>query len=68
VIAARDEYGAKFWWLMSPFPCSMLQCAIEILKLLRGLQETYNLSVIILRMIFTVSYISERIFVMYAGI
>jgi peptide/nickel transport system ATP-binding protein len=41
---------------------------VEILKLLRGLQETHNLSVIyITHDLSTVSYFSERIFVMYAG-
>jgi peptide/nickel transport system ATP-binding protein len=41
---------------------------VEILKLLRGLQETHHLSVIyITHDLSTVSYFSERIFVMYAG-
>jgi peptide/nickel transport system ATP-binding protein len=41
---------------------------VEILRLLRGLQQTHNLSVIyITHDLSTVSYFSERIFVMYAG-
>jgi peptide/nickel transport system ATP-binding protein len=51
-------------------PVSMLDASVrvEILKLLRGLQETHNLSVIyITHDLSTVSYFSERIFVMYAG-
>ncbi|MBU4224399.1 MAG: ABC transporter ATP-binding protein, partial [Chloroflexi bacterium] len=51
-------------------PVSMLDASVrvEILKLLRGLQESYNLSVIyITHDLSTVSYFSERIFVMYAG-
>src|SRR3990170_2928603 len=51
-------------------PVSMLDASVrvEILKLLRGLQESHNLSVIyITHDLSTVSYFSERIFVMYAG-
>jgi peptide/nickel transport system ATP-binding protein len=51
-------------------PVSMLDASVrvEILKLLRGLQETHNLSVIyITHDLSTVKYFSERIFVMYAG-
>jgi peptide/nickel transport system ATP-binding protein len=51
-------------------PVSMLDASVrvEILKLLRGLQEMHNLSVIyITHDLSTVKYFSERIFVMYAG-
>ncbi len=51
-------------------PVSMLDASVrvEILKLLRGLQETHHISVIyITHDLSTVSYFSERIFVMYAG-
>jgi peptide/nickel transport system ATP-binding protein len=51
-------------------PVSMLDASVrvEILKLLLNLQKTYNLSVIyITHDLSTVSYFSERIFVMYAG-
>jgi len=51
-------------------PVSMLDASVrvEILKLLRGLQETHYLSVIyITHDLSTVKYFSERIFVMYAG-
>jgi peptide/nickel transport system ATP-binding protein len=51
-------------------PVSMLDASVrvEILKLLRGLQETHNLSFIyITHDLSTVRYFSERIFVMYAG-
>jgi peptide/nickel transport system ATP-binding protein len=51
-------------------PVSMLDASVrvEILKLLRGLQETHDLSVIyITHDLSTVKYFSERIFVMYAG-
>jgi peptide/nickel transport system ATP-binding protein len=41
---------------------------VEILKLLRGLQESHHLAVIyITHDLSTVRYFSERIFVMYAG-
>jgi peptide/nickel transport system ATP-binding protein len=51
-------------------PVSMLDASVrvEILKLLRGLQESRNLAVIyITHDLSTVRYFSERIFVMYAG-
>jgi peptide/nickel transport system ATP-binding protein len=51
-------------------PVSMLDASVrvEILKLLRGLQESHNLSFIyITHDLSTVRYFSERIFVMYAG-
>ena len=51
-------------------PVSMLDASVrvEILKLLRGLQQSHHLSVIyITHDLSTVSYFSERIFVMYAG-
>jgi peptide/nickel transport system ATP-binding protein len=51
-------------------PVSMLDASVrvEILRLLRGLQETYNLAVIyITHDLSTVRYFSERIFVMYAA-
>ena len=56
--------------LVADEPVSMLDASVrvEILKLLRNLQETHNLSVIyITHDLATVSYFSERIFVMYAG-
>jgi peptide/nickel transport system ATP-binding protein len=57
-------------FLVADEPVSMLDASVrvEILKLLRGLQETHHLSVIyITHDLSTVSYFSERIFVMYAG-
>ncbi len=57
-------------FLVADEPVSMLDASVrvEILKLLRGLQERHNLSVIyITHDLSTVSYFSERIFVMYAG-
>lgn len=51
-------------------PVSMLDASVrvEILKLLRGLQASHDLSVIyITHDLSTVRYFSERIFVMYAG-
>jgi peptide/nickel transport system ATP-binding protein len=51
-------------------PVSMLDASVrvEILKLLKNLQETHNLSVIyITHDLSTVRYFSRRIFVMYAG-
>jgi peptide/nickel transport system ATP-binding protein len=57
-------------FLVADEPVSMLDASVrvEILKLLRGLQVTRNLSVIyITHDLSTVSYFSERIFVMYAG-
>ncbi|MCL4273334.1 MAG: ABC transporter ATP-binding protein [Anaerolineales bacterium] len=56
--------------LVADEPVSMLDASVrvEILKLLRGLQKSHNLSVIyITHDLATVSYFSERIFVMYAG-
>jgi len=56
--------------LVADEPVSMLDASVrvEILKLLRGLQEKHNLAVIyITHDLSTVSYFSERIFVMYAG-
>jgi peptide/nickel transport system ATP-binding protein len=51
-------------------PVSMLDASVrvEILKLLRGLQDSHKLAVIyITHDLSTVRYFSERIFVMYAG-
>ena len=56
--------------LVADEPVSMLDASVrvEILKLLRNLQEKHNLSVIyITHDLSTVSYFAERIFVMYAG-
>ena len=56
--------------LVADEPVSMLDASVrvEILKLLRGLQEEYNLAVIyITHDLSTVRYFSEYIFVMYAG-
>jgi peptide/nickel transport system ATP-binding protein len=56
--------------LVADEPVSMLDASVrvEILRLLRGLQETFDLAVIyITHDLATVSYFSERIFVMYAG-
>lgn len=56
--------------LVADEPVSMLDASVrvEILKLLRGLQETHNLAVIyITHDLSTVRYFSEYIFVMYAG-
>jgi peptide/nickel transport system ATP-binding protein len=68
VIARAMIMEPKF--LVADEPVSMLDASVrvEILRLLRGLQETHNLSVIyITHDLSTVSYFSERIFVMYAG-
>ena len=68
VIARAMIMGPKF--LVADEPVSMLDASVrvEIFKLLRGLQESHNLSVIyITHDLSTVSYFSERIFVMYAG-
>lgn len=57
-------------FLVADEPVSMLDASVrvEILKLLRNLQEKHHLSVIyITHDLSTVSYFSERIFVMYAG-
>ena len=51
-------------------PVSMLDASVrvEVLRLLRGLQESHNLSFMyITHDLSTVRYFSERIFVMYAG-
>lgn len=56
--------------LVADEPVSMLDASVrvEILRLLRGLQEKHNLSVIyITHDLSTVRYFSEFIFVMYAG-
>ncbi|GAB4485983.1 MAG: ABC transporter ATP-binding protein [Anaerolineales bacterium] len=68
VIARAMITEPKF--LVADEPVSMLDASVrvEILKLLRNLQEKHNLSVIyITHDLSTVSYFSERIFVMYAG-
>lgn len=68
VIARAMIMEPKF--LVADEPVSMLDASVrvEILKLLRNLQERHNLSVIyITHDLSTVSYFSERIFVMYAG-
>lgn len=68
VIARAMIMEPKF--IVADEPVSMLDASVrvEILKLLRGLQEIHNLSVIyITHDLSTVSYFSERIFVMYAG-
>jgi peptide/nickel transport system ATP-binding protein len=56
--------------LVADEPVSMLDASVrvEILRLLRGLQQSHNLAVIyITHDLSTVRYFSERIFVMYAG-
>jgi len=56
--------------LVADEPVSMLDASVrvEILKLLRGLQETHNLAVVyITHDLSTVRYFCEYIFVMYAG-
>lgn len=56
--------------LIADEPVSMLDASVrvEILKLLRSLQESHNLGVIyITHDLSTVRYFSEKIFVMYAG-
>jgi peptide/nickel transport system ATP-binding protein len=68
VIARSMILEPKF--LVADEPVSMLDASVrvEILKLLRGLQETYHFSVIyITHDLSTVRYFSERVFVMYAG-
>lgn len=57
-------------FLVADEPVSMLDASVrvEILKLLRSLQEKHHLAVIyITHDLSTVRYFSERIFVMYAG-
>ncbi|MBP9676769.1 MAG: ABC transporter ATP-binding protein [Anaerolineaceae bacterium] len=56
--------------LVADEPVSMLDASVrvEVLKLLRNLQETHHLAVIyVTHDLSTVRYFSERIFVMYAG-
>lgn len=68
VIARAMIMNPRF--LVADEPVSMLDASVrvEILKLLRNLQEEHHLSVIyITHDLSTVSYFSERIFVMYAG-
>jgi peptide/nickel transport system ATP-binding protein len=68
VIARAMIMEPKF--LVADEPVSMLDASVrvEILKLLRGLQERYHFSVIyITHDLSTVRYFSERVFVMYAG-
>jgi peptide/nickel transport system ATP-binding protein len=57
-------------FIVADEPVSMLDASVrvEILKLLRNLQETHGLSFMyITHDLSTVRYFSERIFVMYAG-
>lgn len=68
VIARSIILGPKM--LVADEPVSMLDASVrvEILKLLRGLQESHGLAVIyITHDLSTVRYFSERILVMYAG-
>ena len=68
VIARAMILRPKF--IVADEPVSMLDASVrvEILELLRGLQRSYNLSVIyITHDLSTVRYFAERIFVMYAG-
>jgi peptide/nickel transport system ATP-binding protein len=68
VIARAMIMEPKF--LVADEPVSMLDASVrvEILKLLRNLQERYHFSVIyITHDLSTVRYFSERVFVMYAG-
>ena len=68
VIARAMIMSPKF--LVADEPVSMLDASVrvEILKLLRSIQDTYHLSVIyITHDLSTVRYFSERVFVMYAG-
>ena len=68
VIARAMILEPKF--LVADEPVSMLDASVrvEILRLLSNLQKVHNLSVIyITHDLSTVSYFSERIFVMYAG-
>ncbi|MDX1663790.1 MAG: ABC transporter ATP-binding protein [Candidatus Promineifilaceae bacterium] len=68
VIARAMILGPKL--LVADEPVSMLDASVrvEILTLLRSLQETHNLAVIyITHDLSTVRYFSEYIFVMYAG-
>ncbi|HHY14916.1 MAG TPA: ABC transporter ATP-binding protein, partial [Firmicutes bacterium] len=68
VIARAKILGPKL--IVSDEPVSMLDASvrIEILQLMRQLQEEYNLAVIyITHDLSTVRYFSERILVMYGG-
>lgn len=68
VIARAMILGPRL--IVADEPVSMLDASVrvEILKLLRGLQESHNLAMIyITHDLSTVRYFSERIFVMYAG-
>lgn len=68
VIARAMILKPKF--IVADEPVSMLDASVrvEILELLRGLQRSYNLTVIyITHDLSTVRYFAERIFVMYAG-
>jgi peptide/nickel transport system ATP-binding protein len=68
VIARAMVMGPRL--IVADEPVSMLDASVrvEILKLLRGLQASHNLSFIyITHDLSTVRYFSERIFVMYAG-
>jgi peptide/nickel transport system ATP-binding protein len=68
VIARSMILGPKL--IVADEPVSMLDASVrvEILRLLRGLQESHNLAVIyITHDLSTVRYFSERIFVMYAA-
>lgn len=68
VIARAMILGPKL--LVADEPVSMLDASVrvEVLRLLRNLQESHNLAVIyITHDLSTVRYFSERIFVMYAG-
>jgi peptide/nickel transport system ATP-binding protein len=68
VIARAMMLEPKF--IVADEPVSMLDASVrvEILKLLRGLQERHRLAVIyITHDLSTVRYFSRRIFVMYAG-
>ncbi len=68
VIARAIILGPKL--IVADEPVSMLDASVrvEILRLLRSLQEAHNLAVIyITHDLSTVRYFSERVFVMYAG-
>ena len=68
VIARSMILGPRL--IVADEPVSMLDASVrvEILRLLRALQSSHNLSVIyITHDLSTVRYFSERIFVMYAG-
>jgi len=68
VIARAMALNPKL--IVADEPVSMLDASVrvEILKLLRSLQESHNLAFIyITHDLSTVKYFSERIFVMYAG-